>query len=147
MKKLAIALGIFYLGAATLFLCLPRAKPRPKDTLATLAPELSVSFPPSTQLVGVQRYNGMDDLIAVKVTMARTEWPQFLASTALTESQLISGEVGLLGPDEGFWDPNRHADLRTGQTAPAGDPTRALNIGVAAESTERVAVYVVNHGT
>lgn len=55
-----------------------------------------------------------------------------------------SGERGLLGPDHGFWDPQRATRLRVGQKRLAD--ARVLNIGVA-EHGAKVFLSVVNHGT
>jgi hypothetical protein len=146
IKVIASLFGVALLALVGLFVFLPRAEPHEPETLAALAPELSVTFPPSTKLIGVLRENGMDDWIAAKVTMNRSDWPSFLASTTLDESRLTPGEGGRFGPNQGFWDPNGHADLRSGQ-AWLADKFRALNVGVADLQAARVVVYIVNHGT
>lgn len=150
MKAMAKIIGAAFatvLFAGALFVvCAPRAEPGPPESLAALAPELGVRFPPSTKLVGVLRENGLDDWIAAKLTMSRNDLPIFLASTPLDESRLSPGEQGHFGPDRTFWDPSSHPDLRSGQ-AFLTDVARAFNVGVADLDAVTVAVYIVNHGT
>ena len=146
MKIRVGVLAAFALAAVVLYQCLPRAKPRPPETLAALAPELSVFFPPSTRLMAVRRLNGMDDWIGVKVEMSRSDWPAFLSSTSLDSAALTRDGAHLFGPDQGVWDPNRHSELRGGQVVLSGQ-FRALNVGVADLGEDRVLVYIVNHGS
>jgi hypothetical protein len=145
MKLVALIAALLLVVAAGVFQCLPRAQPRSPETLAALAPELGVTFPPSTRLLGVRRLNGMDDWIGVKVEMRRADWPVFLSSTPIDPATLTPGEAGLFGPDQGFWEPNQHSDLRAAQ-AVLGE-VRALNVGVADVGSETVIVYIVNHGS
>jgi hypothetical protein len=53
IKLIAGIFGVAFLALVGLFVFLPRAKPRPPETLAALAPELSVRFPPSTRLLAL----------------------------------------------------------------------------------------------
>jgi hypothetical protein len=107
--------------------------------------ELGVTFPSGTRLIGVSRERGIDDLIEVEVEMAASDFSGFLARTPVQEQDFRPGERGLLGPDHDWWDPNKAARLRSGQAQlPKG---RALNIGVGDSHSDRVRVYIVNHGT
>lgn len=47
----------------------------PQPTLAQLAQEAGVSFPPGAQLIGSARENGMDDLLRFKVQLPLAELP------------------------------------------------------------------------
>ena len=77
--------------------------------------------------------------------MAATELAGFLARTPVPAQEFRSGERGLLGPDHGWWDPNKALRLRSGQAQlPQG---RALNIGIDDSNPNAVSVYIVNHGT
>jgi hypothetical protein len=84
-------------------------------------------FPTAARLIGVHREWGIDDLIAAKVEMPVSEWPTFLAKTPIERDRFSPGEQGLLGPDDGFWDPHQAKVLRTAQTLLPGG--RTLNIG------------------
>lgn len=117
---------------------------RPYDTLA-LGQELSVTLPPSTRVIGVERENGMDDLIGAKLEISESEWPGFIASTPIQPDAFRPGSRGMLGDDHGFWDPEKAPGLRTAQAVLPG--ARALNIGVSAAVNGTVLVYIVNHGT
>lgn len=118
---------------------------RAPDSLESAGREVGVKFPPAARLVGVHRERGLDDLVAVKVEMAASEWPAFLAGTPVDPKSFRAGERGLLGPDEGFWDPHKARNLRTAEVSLPD--ARALNIGFDDSRPGIVVVYVVNHGT
>jgi hypothetical protein len=122
-----------------------RTPPPPPPSLADLGRELGVVFPPGTRLIGVERENGMDDLVSAKVEMKRADWPTFLASTPIHPASFRPGNRGLLGPDKGFWDPTHYPALRSAQ-AQVPDH-RALNIAFDDSASDPGAVFVVNHGT
>jgi len=113
-------------------------------TLDDLGQEVGLKFPPSARLIGFNRENGMDDYLQFKVEINAADFPEFQASSPVPEAVMEPGEGGLLGPDQGFWDPNRAKNLRTGQKSLPN--ARALNIGVA-ENGAKVYLYIVNHGT
>ena len=115
------------------------------DTLESVGKELGVTFPAAAKLVGVMHERGIDDLIAAKVEMPAAEWPRFLATTPIEKDLFSPGVQGLLGSDEGFWDPHKAKALQVAQALlPQG---RALNIGYDDSRHDIVVVYVVNHGT
>lgn len=114
-------------------------------TLAQLAHEAGVRFPPGARLVGSARENGIDDLLRFKVEVAPAELPAFLSTSPVPAEALEPGEGGLLGPDQGFWDPSQAKRLRTGQKIMPRQ--RAVNIGIDEGRTDKVIIYVVNHGT
>jgi hypothetical protein len=118
-------------------------KPAPAS-LEELAREVGLAFPASARLVGFNRENGMDDYLQFKVEIDARDLPAFRASSPIPEEAMKAGERGLLGPDQGFWDPNRARNLRTGQKSLPN--ARALNIGLA-ERGAKVCLYIVNHGT
>jgi len=118
-------------------------KPAPAS-LSDLSREVGLVFPASARLIGFNRENGMDDYLQFKVEMDAGDFPKFQASSPIPEAAMEPGEGGLLGPDQGFWDPNRSKNLRTGQKSLPN--ARALNIGIA-EHGAKVSVYIVNHGT
>ena len=117
---------------------------RPYD-IVELGRELNVTLPPNTRVIGVERENGMDDLVGAKVEIPDSDWPSFIASTPIKANSFRPGERGLLGEDHGFWDPNQAPGLRTAQATLPG--VRALNIGVCTPSNGFVVLYIVNHGT
>jgi hypothetical protein len=114
-------------------------------TLAELAREAGVPFPAAARLIGVARENGMDDLLRFKVEIPASDLAAFLATSPVPSEAFEAGERGLLGPDQGFWDPRRAQRLRTGQQVLPGQ--RALNIGIDDGRPDVVSIYVVNHGT
>jgi hypothetical protein len=87
----------------------------------------------------------MDDLLRFKVEIAPADLASFLASSPVPGDAFEPGEGGLLGPDQGFWDPSRCKRLRTGQKILPGQ--RALNIGIDDGAADVVTLYIVNHGT
>jgi hypothetical protein len=115
------------------------------DTLESVGKEIAVAFPASATLIGVHRESGIDDLVAVKVEIPAADWPGFLARTPIDPSLFRPGERGLLGPDDGFWDPHKAVNLRTAQASLPN--ARALNIGYDDSRGGVFVVYVVNHGT
>jgi hypothetical protein len=116
-----------------------------RDTLESVGKEIALAFPASTKLIGVHRESGMDDLIAVKVEIAAADWPGFLARTPIDPKLFSPGERGLLGPDDGFWDPHKAKNLRTAE-APLPN-ARVLNLGYDDSGGNVVVVYLINHGT
>jgi hypothetical protein len=119
--------------------------PTAEATLADLGRDVGLTFPADARLLGVSRERGIDDLVRFKVEMGAADLPALLASTPFKPDAFAPGEGGLLGPDQGFWDPNRAIHLLTAQAVVK--PRRALNIGVADGGPQRVIVYVVDHGT
>ena len=115
------------------------------ESLPKLGAELGVQFPPSTQLMGVKRYNGMDDAVLIKLEIAGTEFPSFMAQTRIDPAAIRPGTRGLLGQDEGFWDPHQSPSLRTGQIS--RPDARAMNVGFDDSRGDVVVVYVMEHGT
>jgi hypothetical protein len=115
------------------------------ETLESVGKEIAVAFPSSATLIGVHRENGMDDLIAVKVELPAADWPGFIARTPIDPSLFRPGERGLLGPDDGFWDPHKAGNLRTAGTSLPN--ARALNIGYDDSRGSVFVLYVVDHGT
>jgi hypothetical protein len=110
-----------------------------------LGRELNVSLPPSARVIGVEREEGMDDRIGVKLEIPQDDWPRFIASTPIDADAFDPGARGMLGQDHGFWDPHQAPGLRTAQAPLPG--ARYLNIGVSAPTNGFVVVYIVNHGT
>lgn len=123
----------------------PGERDQSRATLAQLAHETGLRFPPSARLVGSAREDGIDDLLRFKVQISPAELAAFLAASPVPAAAFESGEGGLLGPDQGFWDPSRAKHLRTGQKILPGQ--RALNIGIDDGRADVVALYIVNHGT
>jgi hypothetical protein len=114
-------------------------------TLPELAREVGVTFPAAARLIGVARESGIDDMVMFKVEISSNDLPSFMAALPVPADAFEPGEGGLLGPDQGFWDPRRAAHLRTGQVIVKNQ--RALNIGIGDGHPGVVAIYVVNHGT
>ena len=127
--------------------CKSTAKQAPRQTtqqdLESIGKEVGLPFPPSAKLIGVHRERGADDLIAVKVELPAKDWPVFLSLAPVDASLFRAGERGLLGPDQGFWDPHKAQNLRTVEASlPNG---RVLNLGYDDGRASVVAVYVVKH--
>jgi hypothetical protein len=129
--------------------CKPKARQamneQRHDTLESVGKEIAVAFPAGAKLIGVHRESGMDDLVAVKIEISSTDWVPFLGRTPIDPNLFRSGERGLLGPDDGFWDPHKARNLRTAE-APLPN-ARVLNIGYDDSRGNVFVVYLVNHGT
>jgi len=119
--------------------------PAADETLVDLGREVGLKFPADARLLGVSRERGIDDLVRFKIEMGAADLPGLMASTPIKPDAFEPGERGLLGPDQGFWDPNRARHLLTGQAVLKNN--RALNIGIADGGPQRVILYIVNHGT
>lgn len=117
----------------------------PAPTLTQLANQVGLTFPQSARLIAVHRESGIDDMVSFKVEMAPTDLPAFMAASPVSADAFSPGEGGLLGPDNGPWDPNRAAKLRTGQVIRTNH--RALNIGIDDGKAGAVFLYIVDHGT
>ena len=113
------------------------------ESLESIGKEVALTFPSSARLIGVHRERGMDDLVAVKVEMDAADWPGFLGRTPVDATLIRPGERGLLGPDEGFWDPHQAKNLHTVEATLPNQ--RVLNIGYDDSRKGVVVVYVVNH--
>ena len=113
------------------------------DSLGNLALELKLTFPASTRLVGVDREEGMDDRVRVKVEMSPSDVTAFLGQTPIEPSSFRPGARGRLGSDSGFWDPSRASKLRTASVA---RDNRVLNIGLDETRPDVTAVFIVDHG-
>ena len=114
-----------------------------QETLQSVGKEVGLVFPDGSKLVGVHRERGADDLIAAKVEMPAAEWPGFVAQTSIDPALFRSGERGLLGPDDGFWDPHKAKNLRTAEAALPH--ARVLNLGYDDSRGSVLSVFVVNH--
>jgi len=116
-----------------------------QPTLAALGHEVGLTFPTTARLLGVSREHGIDDLVRFKVELPRKDLAAFLSAAPVPPDAFEPGEGGLMGPDQGFWNPNRAASLRTGQAIHADH--RTLNIGIADGGPATVFLYIVEHGT
>ena len=123
----------------------PQGTRQVQETLESVGKEVGLVFPAGSRLVGVHRERGADDLIAVKVEMPAAAWPGFVATTPIDPTLFRPGERGLLGPDDGFWDPHESKSLRTAETPLPH--ARVLNLGYDDRRGNVISVYIVNHGT
>ncbi len=81
----------------------------------------------------------------MKVELPAVEWPGFLSHTPVDPSLFRAGERGLLGPDQGFWDPHQAKSLRTVEASlPNG---YVLNLGYDDSRGSVFVVYLVKHST
>jgi len=116
-----------------------------QETLESVGKEVGLVFPAGSRLMGVHRERGADDLIAVKVEMPAAAWTGFVATTPIDRALFRPGERGLLGPDDGFWDPHKSKNLHTAETPLPH--ARVLNLGYDDSRGSVISVYIVNHGT
>lgn len=113
------------------------------DSLGDLSRELKLTFPPSTRLIGVDREQGMDDRVRVKVEMNPADVETFIAQIAAEPSSFRPGARGRLGMDKGFWDPGKASKLRT-WSGPREH--RVLNIGIDETRTDVTCLFILDHG-
>jgi hypothetical protein len=118
-------------------------RPVESDSLGDMSRELKLTFPASTRLVGVDREQGMDDRVRVKVEMSPTDVDSFMAQTSIESSSFRPGARGRLGMDSGFWDPSKATRLRTASVL---REHRVLNIGIDETRTDVTALFIVDHG-
>jgi hypothetical protein len=147
--RVCAVVGLFAAACAALG-CPGRSRertppPAADETLVDLGREVGLKFPADARLFGVGRERGIDDLLRFKVEIGAADLPAFMAASPVAQDAFEPGERGFLGPDQGFWDPNRAKHLRTGQAIVKNH--RALNIGIADGGPQRVILYIVNHGT
>jgi hypothetical protein len=113
--------------------------------LETLGRDLGLSFPEGTTVVGIERQEGMDDMLRAKLQMSAEAARRFLEHAPVRSDAFRPGVRGLLGADKDWWDPHQAKRLRSGQANLDG--ARVLNIGVDEARPDAVVVYIVNHGT
>lgn len=117
----------------------------PSDALQKLSRDLDLPLPTTAHLVGIEREEGADDMVRAKLLMTPAEWAAFAPKSPVKPEQMRAARPNILGPDEGFWDPNRARGLRLGQVERPG--SRYLNIGYDDSKAGEVAVYIFEHGT
>ena len=71
----------------------------------------------------------MDDAVMLKVEIASKDLAAFTKTCPVPPEAFGPGTRGLLGPDDGFWDPHHAVHLRSGQKILANH--RTLNVGIA----------------
>ena len=114
-----------------------------QETVSALSDELALKLPANTQILGVERQQGMDDMVRTKLRLTRTDFEQFRASVPVPEDVMEDDAGALLGPGPAWWKPP--ANARVGQ-APVGNG-RVLHLGIEDAGSGNVIVYLVNHGT
>ena len=112
--------------------------------VAVLSKELGMSLPASIRVLGVERQEGMDDIVRAKLEMPRAVFEANAKSLPLEPSKLRPG-VGRLGTDRGFWNPGHYQDIRSGSAMREG--ARAFHLGIASRPDDTVVVFIVSHGT
>jgi hypothetical protein len=120
------------------------AMDNPSNSLKNLSRELDLALPATARLVGIERQQGADDLVRAKISMTPAEWAEFATKSPVRPERMRPARPNILGPDEGFWDPNSARELRLGQVERPG--SRYLNIGYNSNAGE-IAVYIFEHGT
>jgi hypothetical protein len=115
------------------------------DELKELGARFGLPFPSSARLLGIEREQGMDDLVRFKVELPASDWPALRDALPIPFEYMRAGTRGYFGQDRGFWDPHAAGQLRSGQVIREG--ARALNIGVDEGHPNKVVLYVVEHGT
>lgn len=115
------------------------------NDLETLVQETGLALPPGARLVGMEREPRGEAYLRAKVLMTSSEWAAFAEQLPLSIDAMDPGTGGFLGQDEGFWDPNGAAKLRTGQVQRKAGTY--LNVGFDDSDPSAVKVYIVQHGT
>jgi hypothetical protein len=136
-----VCLAMFFLAG-----CGVNEDMKPQNiSLAEWETVMEVKFPPESAPLGMQKLDGRDRLVRLKVTMPASQWPAFLESTQIDPEDLTDRARFFLGPDEDFWDPSAPPKLPTAQRRL--DNGSVLNLGFHEDSPETVVVYLVWHET
>jgi hypothetical protein len=102
-----------------------------------------VPIPPEAVVLGVDRQEGMDDMVRAKIEVSRSDFAKLAAALPMSEESFSRGP-GRLGSDSGFWNPRSTSGVRSAQVVlPNG---RALHVGFADGKADTVLVFVMNHG-
>jgi hypothetical protein len=104
---------------------------------------LRISLPADTEILLFERESGLDDMLRAKIEMSRTSYLTLAQRLPVPVASMTRG-AGRLSADNGAWNPRSTPHLISGQVARAEG--RYLNVGVA-ESSERVTLFIVEHGT
>ncbi len=116
------------------------------DSPAALSAELGLTFTPGTRVLGVLRESGgMDHAVLLKLQIPKTEFETFWATTHMERESVRPASPAVLGPDEGFWDPNKASALSVGKVGRAGG--RAMTIGLDESRADVTVVFILEHGT
>jgi hypothetical protein len=70
-----------------------------------LGSTLGVTLPPDTRVLGVHDEAGIDDMRSAKLEIPKERMSSFLAATRIPRFEKTDAD--LLGPDRGFWDPDK----------------------------------------
>jgi|GEM_PF-5825914 len=104
---------------------------------------LGFVLPDDATVLLIERESGIDDMLRAKVEMSRVSFMSLAPRLPVPMTSMTRGP-GRLSADKGDWNPRGTPGVKSGQVALAAG--RYLNIGVA-ESSERVTLFVLEHGT
>ena len=105
--------------------------------------ELGFAVPEGARVLWIERENGIDSIIRVKLEMSKLDFDTMAASVPIVDGDLRSGP-GRLGRDKGEWNPRTTVGLRSTQLALPD--ASFMNVGVA-ETAGVLTVFVMRHGT
>jgi hypothetical protein len=104
---------------------------------------MGLEFPTGTRLQGLNR-SEREEMVRFKVVIPRATWGAFEPKLPIRWSALQPGRRGL-PPDDGYWDPQRYPEVRTGtKWLPEAV---ALTIGIDDSAPDVVTMFVFQHGT
>ncbi|MBU4263925.1 MAG: hypothetical protein KKC76_18875 [Proteobacteria bacterium] len=110
-----------------------------------LAAKMQLVLPPNAVILGIRETNGLDNSAFLKVQFDKDQWDQFLDASPLRSEEFSDERRYLLGPNDGWWDPERPKVLPTAQAHLAEG--KVLNMGVDQSDTSKVVVYLMWHET
>ncbi len=87
----------------------------------------------------------MDDAVFVKLEIPKAEFETFWATTHIDRASMRPARPGILGPDDGFWDPDKASALSIGKVWRAD--ARGLQIGLDESRPDVTVVFILEHGT
>lgn len=115
------------------------------ERLAALSAKMWINFPSGTRFLGVRETVGLDDAIFLKIEFDKEQWDHFIATSLLQDEEFSDERRYLLGPNEGWWDPERPQALPTAQAYLP--QSKVLNMGVDRSDPTKIVIYLMWHGT
>lgn len=112
-------------------------------TPEALSQSVGFSLPEGTTVIRATPNAGREGLVRAKLELPSSRVPSLLAITGIPTLQVADADR--LGPDHGYWDPHKPAQLRFG-SAELPD-FRWVTLGLDETRPDVTVVYLMVHGT
>jgi hypothetical protein len=110
------------------------------EEMRQIEQETHLKFPPSHRVLMWEAGGRQDAYVRMKLEIATTDWPAFIAASPFRDQPLREDARGFLGTDQGDWDPGHVAHLLKGQVELPD--ARFLNVGADTSRPSVVVLYL-----